>query len=686
MKLFRTLLLSSTIPLALTSVAAAQQADPLIADRDTVSFDAADLKIAPRGASRSERVRAFLSTKVDAQAADDLVLVEERVGRSGRVHQRFEQKIGGRRVYGANVTASFGEDGEMVRLHERVRRGADRRILPAGIDAQEALRIALAEHFPQAPVPRAATAEGVTTGFAPAAFFYDAPEVEEVLVARGRGALQTGFLVKAWSAETNELYHTLVDGRGKIVHVEDRTARDSYGIFPDHPGNSAQTVVQGPGAGNAQSPAGWLFSGSHSRFDISGNNVRAYLDTNNDNRPDGGGATVSNGNFTTAANLSGDPSTTQNREVAIQNLFYLNNRIHDVLYDHGFTESTGNFQEDNFGRGGRGSDSVNAEAQDGGGVNNANFATPSDGSNPRMQMYIWDLTNPRRDGDLDSDIVWHEYGHGLTWRMIGSMSGPISGAIGEGMADVLAILQNDDDRVGEYSANNSRGIRRARYTNYPYDLSNFTGQSVHSDGEIYAAAIWYLKGLFEQEGLTSGDLLDTLIEGMNFTAPGPDYMDMRNGILDAAPASQDCLVWEAFAQFGMGQGASMSSYSANASYSVPSTCSGGGGTPDPQPGTGPELSNIAAGTASIWWGYYWYAQTLLTVSEGGAPKSGVSVTFDWSGTAGSCTTDANGQCRVDSPTYRSSRVGYTTFTVRTIAGEAPTAASGIPLSFQVSRP
>ena len=42
-----------------------------------------------------------------------------------------------------------------------------------------------------------------------------------------------------------------------------------------------------------------------------------------------------------------------------------------------------------------------------------------------------------RDGDLDSDIVWHEYGHGLTWRMIGKMSGPLGGAIGEGMADVL---------------------------------------------------------------------------------------------------------------------------------------------------------------------------------------------------------------------------------------------------------
>jgi hypothetical protein len=39
-----------------------------------------------------------------------------------------------------------------------------------------------------------------------------------------------------------------------------------------------------------------------------------------------------------------------------------------------------------------------------------------------------------RDGDLDADIIWHEYGHGLTWRMIGEMSGPFAGAIGEGMS------------------------------------------------------------------------------------------------------------------------------------------------------------------------------------------------------------------------------------------------------------
>ena len=74
-----------------------------------------------------------------------------------------------------------------------------------------------------------------------------------------------------------------------------------------------------------------------------------------------------------------------------------------------------------------GNDPLNAEAQDGGALNNANFATPPDGERPRMQMYLWNTATPNRDGDLDSDIVYHEYGHGLTWRMIGDMSG-VTGA------------------------------------------------------------------------------------------------------------------------------------------------------------------------------------------------------------------------------------------------------------------
>ena len=61
------------------------------------------------------------------------------------------------------------------------------------------------------------------------------------------------------------------------------------------------------------------------------------------------------------------------------NLFYVNNMIHDVLYRFGFDDPSGNFQADNYDRGGGEGDYVRAEAQDGNGTNNANFSTPAHG-------------------------------------------------------------------------------------------------------------------------------------------------------------------------------------------------------------------------------------------------------------------------------------------------------------------
>ena len=44
-----------------------------------------------------------------------------------------------------------------------------------------------------------------------------------------------------------------------------------------------------------------------------------------------------------------------------------------MVYQYGFDEASGNFQENNYGNGGAGSDYVNAEAQDGSGTCNANY-------------------------------------------------------------------------------------------------------------------------------------------------------------------------------------------------------------------------------------------------------------------------------------------------------------------------
>jgi hypothetical protein len=73
--------------------------------------------------------------------------------------------------------------------------------------------------------------------------------------------------------------------------------------------------------------------------------------------------------------------------------------------------------EDNFGLGGKDRDAVNAEAQDGGGTDNANFATPPDGSNPRMQMYLWTGIGGTHEVEADGviyDAVEAGFGPRLT--------------------------------------------------------------------------------------------------------------------------------------------------------------------------------------------------------------------------------------------------------------------------------
>jgi Fungalysin metallopeptidase (M36)/PA domain/Secretion system C-terminal sorting domain/Fungalysin/Thermolysin Propeptide Motif len=146
------------------------------------------------------------------------------------------------------------------------------------------------------------------------------------------------------------------------------------------------------GAGNNATTHGWHFDGTTDYITTQGNNVHAYEDRNNANVP-GMYATSSTPipglNFATVPDFTLPATTAANQSAAITNLFYWNNIIHDVLYQYGFTEAAGNFQQDNLGRGGLGGDYVRAEAQDGLGINNANFGTPVDGLRPRMQMYLF---------------------------------------------------------------------------------------------------------------------------------------------------------------------------------------------------------------------------------------------------------------------------------------------------------
>jgi hypothetical protein len=650
---------------------------PLNAEASGVYANRADLARATRSDARASVVE-FLASKGRTSGTTDALVETSAFKRGDGVSfARFEQRVGGLRIYGSYVKAAFAKTGELIHLIERTA-DASAPVGAAAIDEASALRLAVNANFGNQPTPFAGRIDGAVTTFSRTPFFYRAPTVERVIIADA--GLAEGFLVETWSAGDNKLYHTLVNGRGDVVSNELRTNNDSYNVFADHPGVTPQAIVSGPGAGNAQSPNGWL-SGAQSTILIQGNNVRAYLDRDNNNAPDAGGVAVTDGNFLTAANLANAPTTTQNQAVAVQNLFWLNNIIHDELYRHGFNEAAGNFQEGNFGLGGAGSDSVDAEAQDGGSTNNANFATPADGSNPRMQMYLWTLTTPGRDGDLDSDIVWHEYGHGLTWRMIGSMSGNVPGAIGEGMSDVLAIIQNNEDRVGEYSTNDPDGIRSSRYSVHLDTIGDFNStRGVHRNGEIIAATVWDMWQNYLGAGKTSDNIMDDIVGGMNFIPAAPNYFQMRDGFLAQAPSDRDCLIWDAFAARGMGEGGSMNSTGSSIveSFSLPAACGGTGGG-------GPRLTNLT-GVGTNTSSTRWRATMTATVDNGsGAAQSGVVVNITTNtGASGSCTTGTTGQCSASLSNLRRSSVASVTFTVTGLNGVS--GASGTPRSVVVNRP
>ncbi|MDP3859824.1 MAG: M36 family metallopeptidase [Stagnimonas sp.] len=84
-----------------------------------------------------------------------------------------------------------------------------------------------------------------------------------------------------------------------------------------------------------------------------------------------------------------DPAAAAAKSAAVVNLFYTINWLHDWWYDHGFDEVSGNAQTSNYGRGGAEADPLLAQGQDGSGRNNANMATPADGSSPVMQQYLF---------------------------------------------------------------------------------------------------------------------------------------------------------------------------------------------------------------------------------------------------------------------------------------------------------
>lgn len=167
-----------------------------------------------------------------------------------------------------------------------------------------------------------------------------------------------------------------------------------YRVYPlpfQSPDDGESSISINPSLQGNGSPLGWHDTDGVAGPEFTttrGNNVWAQEDENGNNgtgsSPEGTAELIFDFEF----DFTQDPALSL--DASITNLFYLNNMLHDIFYEYGFDEASGNFQQNNYGNGGNGNDYVFADAQDGSGTNNANFATPGDGAKPRMQMFLWD--------------------------------------------------------------------------------------------------------------------------------------------------------------------------------------------------------------------------------------------------------------------------------------------------------
>ena len=522
------------------------------------------------------------------------VLVRDYADIEGTHHLSWIQEEHGVRAFDNGLKASVTADGRLVTLS-----GAPARGLGAGATASPGLSGSAA-------IGRARTAVGAPARAA------TGDNATLVWFHGGRSRL-------AWQTLTNvsatERDLSVVDAstgevlwRTNLVHTATGTGL-AWEYFPS-------TALP---SGNTQQPVTFPVKAN---WRLLGPNAHVFLDANDDGHAENADQIASTGSFdwsavaqlrTNDANQNCTPKhpCSWNRNVkkswranlrqdAVQVYWYLN-QFHDHLAAApiGFTHVAGNFE---------GADRVHGEIFDGastaGGVpdpfhyNNANMYTPPDGTAPIMQMYLFREAPsasgwPSANAGDDASIVYHEYTHGLTSRLVTYPNGVQalntwqSGAMGEGWSDFYAMdllaergAVTDTNISGEVMVaewiTGGQGIREqaidcavgaaasrcpaAAQTGsggYTYgDFSKVFGTpEVHGDGEIWAQTLWDMR---ERLGVTLTRRLVT--RGLELSPPDPSFLDMRNAIIQAdliatGGDNADAL-WSVFRRRGMGYFAS----------------------------------------------------------------------------------------------------------------------------------
>lgn len=166
-------------------------------------------------------------------------------------------------------------------------------------------------------------------------------------------------------------------------------------------------------AGSNATTLKWNDDGTDAYAITRGNNVYAQEDHDNNDNTFGAPGKSKTAlpdllfDYNPAASL--DAKDSLKVGLALTNLFYWNNIMHDLSYQYGFDEAAGNFQATNLGRGGAEGDYVIADGQDAGGIDNANFATLEDGVSPRMQMYLWNYDTNATKVNSPAALAGYKY-------------------------------------------------------------------------------------------------------------------------------------------------------------------------------------------------------------------------------------------------------------------------------------
>ncbi|HTG47335.1 MAG TPA: M36 family metallopeptidase [Actinomycetota bacterium] len=587
----------------------------------------------PRAGSARAIAMHYVRTHAAAFGVTDpalrsLSFVRDYVSIDGTHHVAWTQRYAGVPVFGSGLQVNVTRDGRVINVLGSPVGGLGAVGTAATVPASRAIATAVSD----AKLTHVTGLPRVTEG---GAIRRGAPTATKVFFPRPDGT-HLAWQTYVWGEQG--LFLSVIDARSGAVLYRHSLTDDANGrVFENSPGAPAggvqHTVNLTPylyARNRLFGPRAWVST------DVNDDNV---VQTSEEVRPNArGNWTFPFVPFTNTVDSAcpakypcswnsrrmGGFSWKTNRRQSATQLFWFLNRyaLHLQAAPIGFTPAAGNFQLFNPSGKGLGGDPVLGQALDGANTlnlghgliglpdfnhtDNANMSTPPDGFAPTMQMYLWNdpLTNiafgPRADpfiqsnGADEADIVFHEYTHGLSNRLVVDANGVSTlgnlqaGAMGEAWSDWYAMdylvnrgLFKDTAAPGQllegtYVSGGKRLVRteaidcpvgsaapRCRGANglgkggYTYgDFGKIFGTpEVHADGEIWGQTLWDLRTVLGSK-ITEG----LVTRAMELSPANPSFLDERNAILQADQVlhagAHRTTIWKTFAHRGMGYFAS----------------------------------------------------------------------------------------------------------------------------------